>query len=581
MRRHQKIAINVLPLLIVGCICVGCRTPEWCAYRSLRCVPSTADASGRNYWDNCSAGQMPVASPNAIDSQKTKEAIQGQESKRGAHATQSTDAIIAAVPIQLAAFSQSAVVNDKSKQQDPLRLPAEFPGAETPPISLPRFNADGTKIDAKTQLENILKLCPDLPPLPYEADALPDDSRAVMGLEEFHRIARENHPGLRAAAASVEVAHGAIIQAGLPPNPSFGYEADTVRTANTPGYKGVYLQQTFITAQKLGLAAEAATVDYANAVVSQQKTWITVQASVRRAYFQLLAARRRAVLARVQCEYSERAYEAQIKLVIAGESAPYEPLQLRVLTTQARASLIRAQQDAIAAWRTLAANVAVPALEPTNIEGRIDCPAPDISYESAVTRMTAVHTDLRIAENLISKNRTLVTLADRTPIPDLNVGFVLQQDYTFKPGGSTYNLTLGGAVPVWNQNQGNRISARAELVRSAQLVTDTENQLIAKLAATYSVYKSNRQLASSFRTDALSDQVRAYRGIYQRYLTDSSGISFNDVIVAQQTVSSVLNQYLDILQAQWQSTVDLGELLQVDDVFQMGDSVPVAEIPNF
>jgi outer membrane protein TolC len=136
-------------------------------------------------------------------------------------------------------------------------------------------------------------------------------------------------------------------------------------------------------------------------------------------------------------------------------------------------------------------------------------------------------------------------------------------------------------VPVWNQNQGNRISARAELVRSAQLVTDTENQLIAKLAATYGVYKSNRQLASSFRTDALSDQVRAYRGIYQRYLTDSSGISFNDVIVAQQTVSGVLNQYLDILQAQWQSTVDLGELLQVDDVFQMGDAVPVAEIPNF
>jgi hypothetical protein len=27
--------------------------------------------------------------------------------------------------------------------------------------------------------------------------------------------------------------------------------------------------------------------------------------------------------------------------------------------------------------------------------------------------------------------------------------------------------------------------------------------------------------------------------------------------------------------------VDLGELLQVDDVFQMGDAVPVAEIPNF
>ncbi len=565
---------------------MGCRMPETCAYRSLRCVSNTADASSRAYWEQCTADSMPVAPPNEIDSQNRKDAIRGQESNQGSDATksdstESNDSIIEAVPIRLASYSQSAVVNEKPKQQDPLRLPAEFPGAETPPISLPRLNADGTKLDAKTQQENILKLFPDLPPLPYESDALPDDSRAVMGLEEFHRIARENHPGLRAAAASVEVAHGAVIQAGLPPNPSIGYQADTVRTANTLGYHGMYLQQTFIAAQKLGLAAQAATFEYANAQVTQRRTWVTVQSSVRRAYFQVLAARRRAVLARVQCEYSERAYQAQIKLVVAGESAPYEPLQLRVLTTQARASLIRAQQDAIAAWRTLAAAVAIPALEPTNIEGRIDCPTPDISYPSALARMTAVHTDLRIAENLIARNRTLVTLADRTPIPDLDVGFVLQRDYTFQPGTNTYNLTLGGAVPVWNRNQGNRMSTRAELVRSTQLIADTENQLIGRLATTYGVYKSNRQLASSFRTDALSDQVSAYRGIYQRYLTDPSGISFNDVIVAQQTVSGVLNQYLDILQSQWQSTVDLGELLQVDDVFQMGDPVPVAEIPNF
>ena len=53
-----------------------------------------------------------------------------------------------------------------------------------------------------------------------------------------------------------------------------------------------------------------------------------------------------------------------------------------------------------------------------------------------------------------------------------------------------------------------------------------------------------------------------------------------DVIVAQQTVASVLNQYIDILQSQWQSTVELGELLQVDDLFQMGSPSQVAEIPS-
>ena len=95
----------------------------------------------------------------------------------------------------------------------------------------------------------------------------------------------------------------------------------------------------------------------------------------------------------------------------------------------------------------------------------------------------------------------------------------------------------------------------------------------------FGTYEANRQIAKSFRTEALSDQVRAYRGIYQRYLTEPSGISFNDVIVGQQTVAGVLNQYIDVLQTQWQSTVDMGEMLQVDDLFQMGELSEVAEIP--
>ena len=214
------------------------------------------------------------------------------------------------------------------------------------------------------------------------------------------------------------------------------------------------------------------------------------------------------------------------------------------------------------------------------LEGRIDCSVPELSYEGAVAQLKAVHTDLRTAENLIAKNRTLVTLADRKPIPDINMGLVVQRDYTFQPGTNTYNLVLGGAVPTWDRNQGNRIAARAELVKATQLVADTENHLIARLATSYGVYKSNRQLADTFRTDALSDQVRAYRGIYQRYQIDTTGISFNDVVVAQQTVAGVLNQYVDILQAQWQSTVDLGELLQVDDIFAMGNEVQVAEKPS-
>jgi outer membrane protein TolC len=139
---------------------------------------------------------------------------------------------------------------------------------------------------------------------------------------------------------------------------------------------------------------------------------------------------------------------------------------------------------------------------------------------------------------------------------------------------------VGGAIPVFDRNQGNRVSARADLVNASQNISVVQNDLIARLAPVFSSYEANRQLASTFRTDALQDQVRAYRGAYQRYFNAFEEISFNDVIVAQQTLSATLNQYLDILQSQWSSVVDLSGLLQMNDVFELGPADSVAEIPQ-
>jgi cobalt-zinc-cadmium efflux system outer membrane protein len=524
-RSRANLRIGLLASLLAGSI-AGCQTPAWWAYRSMDCVPKTADNVATQYLQTC--GEVPATNTSTLGS------------------------------------------------SDPLKLPPELPGTQTPDLIAPLRD----KLDPQAYQEELKRLYPEPSTIPSNAIAMPDPAGGVSALESLHELARQNHPGLKAAVANVEVARGLMIQAGLPPNPSVGYQADTVRTINTPGYHGAYLQQTVVTAQKLGLAAEAAAVDYANAMVEQRKTWITVMTEIRRAYFDVLAARQRMVLASAFFDLTHRAYEAQIQLVTAGEAAPYEPLQLRVILTQARASVIKSQQESIAAWRRLGAAVGCPDLQATPIDGRIDCSVPAIQYEEALARMNAVHTDLEMAENAVRKQQTLVELADRQVIPDVNVGFVLQRDYTFEPGTTTYNLMLGGDLPVLNRNQGNRIARRAEAVRASQQVQNTRNTLTAALANAFGKYEANRQLAESFQSEALRDQVRAYRGVYQRYLADPASVSFNDVIVAQQTVAQVLNQYLDILQSQWQSLVDIGELLQVDDLMELGPLSQVATVPD-
>ena len=301
---------------------------------------------------------------------------------------------------------------------------------------------------------------------------------------------------------------------------------------------------------------------------------------MRSAYFDAIVSRLRFEWAKSLARFTEQLYQAQTELVEGGVAAPYEPLQLRVFALQARAAVVRQEQAYLAAWRQLAAAMGLPQLPPTELAARPDMAVPQVRYEQAVDSMLAGHTDVAIAQNNIGKAKYLLQLARVTPIPNVDTGVVVHHDSTFDPGTTTYNLQLGCEIPVFNRNQGNIIAAQAELYRSEQALADARNRLVGQLAEAFARYRTSRILVSSFQAEALRNQVRAYRGIYERYHSDPINVSFNDVVVAEQTLASTLLQYADALADQWQAVVDVAKLLQVDDIFLMGEAVEVAPIPD-
>lgn len=422
------------------------------------------------------------------------------------------------------------------------------------------------------------------PPTPNVLPDVPHDEQPAfhspLTLDSLQQLALDNNPTLREAAATVEAARGAALQAGTYPNPNLGYEADTAGTLGTKGYHGAYYQQTVITAGKLRLAESAAEKDIESGLLNLRKTRIEVATQVRTFYFAAIVAREKLKLAEALSTFMEKLSLAQSELAKNGSAAPHEPLQLHVLALQARGSVAQTQQEYLSAWRQLAAALGLPRLPPTELVGQPDDPVPKIEYERALTRMLAQHTDLGVAQNNIAQAQTLLRLAQVTPIPDVNVGFVLQRDYTFTPGSLTYNLTLGGQLPVFNRNRGNIIAAQANLYSAEQALVRTGNDLTGQLGEAFARYEANRVLAESFRGEALRDQVRTYRGIYERYHSDPQRVRFNDVVVAQQTLAITLNQYIDVLGKQWQGVVDVAKLLQVDDLRQLGEAVPQTPIPS-
>jgi cobalt-zinc-cadmium efflux system outer membrane protein len=331
-----------------------------------------------------------------------------------------------------------------------------------------------------------------------------------------------------------------------------------------------------VTAGKLSLAQSAAMNEMQATQADLRKARIRLASDVRRNYFSVLIAQERLRFSRSIAKLSNEVYKAQIDLVTGGESAPYEPLQLRVFAVQARNNVVLATNGLDASWRQLAAAIGLPYMARQTVAGSAETLTPAMDYDTLVTVLQR-HTDLTAANLRIASTRNSLRLAEVQPIPNLTVYAAFQHDDTTPLSDYSTNVQVSAPVPVFNRNQGNIASAHADLVRAEQNLNDTNNTLMSSLADTYSRFTSSRTISESYRTELLPDQVRVYRGVYDRFLIDGESIDFAQVVVAQQTLGTVVTSYLQSLNDVWTATVDLAELLQVDDLMTM-DGVAIDQM---
>ncbi len=459
------------------------------------------------------------------------------------------------------------------KAPDLLTIPPAIPGSEAPPIRLP-------PLDRKDQAERdkaIDKLYPGLPPLGEEIQPPPGPGGTALTLADLQKLARAHSPTLRRAAQDVGAARGAALQAGLHPNPTFGYEADQVQPGPAPtnnvGQQGFYLNQLIKTGGKLELARAASGMDVLNAEVALRAAQVDLISRVRAGYFAVLVAEESIRVSRALAELTDEAFRIQVRQVKGAQAAPYEPFQLYVYAVLARNNLIQARNHSISAWKQLAATMGLPDLPCTAVAGRADAPAPCFAHDSSRAQMLAVHTNLLTAENTILKARYSLRLAEVTRLPDVATNFVWQHDNA--TANDQFNLQIGFAVPVWDRNQGNILQARAQMARAQEDLTATRNGLIQSLADAYERYLTNKTQVEQFRERILGNQVRVYRAIRERFQQEPEKISYADIVNAQQAIANTLGTYLALLGTQWTAVVDLVTLLQVDELYPPGhDSCP-------
>jgi cobalt-zinc-cadmium efflux system outer membrane protein len=468
-----------------------------------------------------------------------------------------------------------------------LNIPPGLPGAGAPQILLPPLTPEN---EAKRR-EAIAKLYPPLEPLGPDPQPLPGPDGRPFTLADLQHLGLSNSPLLRQAVANIEAARGAAIQAGAYPNPQVGFEQDTIYTAGGPGYMGGFFDQKIVVGSKLQLARAAATMDLKNAELARRRAETDLMTKVRSGYYAVLVAQENERISRDLARFTGDIYRIQVEQVSKGGiAAPYEPLQLKALAVQARASLVTARNRYTSAWKQLAAALGLPGLPPTELAGRVDAALPVFDHDFILNYALRNHTDVQTAENTFVKSQYNLRLARQTVVPDVNVRLMLQKDFTGTPFNMDPSVQVYFPLPVWDRNQGGIIQAQGTIVNASEESHRVRNDLTSRLADAFERYSTNRVLLGYYRDQILPDLVRAYRGIYQRYQTEvapgaalpgalaapagaTGPPQFADVVVGQQNLANAVVTYVQTLGLAWQAVVDVADLLQTDDIYRAGDHV--------
>jgi cobalt-zinc-cadmium efflux system outer membrane protein len=456
-----------------------------------------------------------------------------------------------------------------------------LPGGDARPIVLPAVGGSPAERAAA-----IKKQFPPLPALKSLPEAqLTADGRALT-LTDLQQIALRTNPLIRQAHLDVEAARGTALQAGLSPNPNIGYEAAAIGIGDfngnrSPGQQGVFVEQAIVTMGKLKIAREAALRDAQIAEQKVRQAESDLQTQVRSGYFAVLSARKNFDTNKALVQLTDELYEVLLVQLLVGEVAAYEPKQIAVLAWQARGSLTVAHNRYIAAWRQLAANLGMPTMPLTAVEGQIDMPVPHFDHDQALAYVLINHTDVISAQLGVEKARLLARLAEVQPFPDVTVHVAVQKDYTTPPFATVSNVSVAMPFPLWNRNQGNIQATRAQLRRALVDNHRVADELTVKTAEAFERYANNRELLRLYKDHILPTQVQAFRAAVARHAAvGDKSVSYNDVVTSQQTLASLITSYLAALNDQWTSVVDIANLLQTKDLFQNQQLDEVAPIPD-
>lgn len=383
---------------------------------------------------------------------------------------------------------------------------------------------------------------------------------AAADVDALVQAALGANPRLARANALVEAARGRVVQAGLRPNPVFGFTADELGDRTGPmGILSPQVSQEFVLGGKLTLGQAVAAKEVDRAALDALGERYAVAAAVRVAAYDLATLRQRAEvltevvgLAEKSVEQAQKAEKVPNAVLTRADVVPLE-LDLE----RFRAELDSVRQEIPAAERRLAAAVgdARAAVGPLAVD--LAAPLPVYELDQARDAVMEYHPEVRSAAVAADRAQAAVRRAEAEQIPNVtgSVGYVRQNQ------NLSNDWSVGVSVPLvlWNRNQGNIRAARAEVAAAVLDVTRTQNALADRLATAHRTYAAAKARAERYKSAVIPKAEENLSFI--RLQQERGVVEPLKVFIAQRGVVEARLEYNRAVGEAWRAAAEISGLL--------------------
>jgi len=397
-----------------------------------------------------------------------------------------------------------------------------------------------------------------LPPGTAVGERAPQSAAAAaaepLSLAKAIELALEGNPEVAAAKRQWEATEGQVLQGRSRPNPELAYSLEDTRSKTRTQSWQLNLPVELGGKRAARTKAAEKTREQAQAQLSELQA--TVRANVAAAYFDVLTAQERLVLARDSAALAKSSTDTVSKRVAAGKVSPVEESKARVAEAGVRVELAQAaseQRNALSRLFALLGRIDAPY---TVLEGKAEN-LPSVPSLADLQPLISSAPGVVLARIEVDRRKALTALEQSKRVPDVTVSVGMQRSNETQRNVLLFGVSV--PLPIFDRNQGN-------LLEALKLEDKARDELQAASVRLHSEVAQGQERLSTITAEVQSLQQDVLPGAKSAYDAATIGFengkfNFLEVLDAQRTYFAAKSQYLKALGEAHRAAADIDRLL--------------------